>query len=176
MDISIYVASASSYDKLSTHQISQFFKRHGSITQKDCNALAANILKSTTVSPTPVQGANSYTVVAATDQPPQVVQFRDSELDTELINNARQSYRGFVPNYETCGMFGEVYVYVMDIIPGTAFCRVRKQLLAPDMVQSLTRTVQDFARSVKMCVIILSSLLTKRAVSLLRRGSTTDQP
>lgn len=151
MDISKYAAEAKSYDRLSAFQISQFFQRHGPTTINDCNQLAADIL-SCPVSPTLVQGANSYTVAAAdSNLAPEVVQFRSKKLDMGLIELARQSYGDFVPNCKPHGtMLGDVHVYVWDLIHGPAFCRVRRQFLALDvgMEQHLYRTVEDFARSV----------------------------
>lgn len=95
MDISKYAAGADSYEKLSAFQISQFFNRHDLTTNDDCDRLAADIL-SCPVTPTPVQGATSYTVAAVdSNQSPKVVQFRSNELDLELIKLARQSYGDF---------------------------------------------------------------------------------
>ncbi|KAF5027338.1 hypothetical protein F66182_539 [Fusarium sp. NRRL 66182] len=118
-------------------------------TSDECDRLAVSIL-GCPVKPTPVQGASSYTVSAIdTDQAPKVVQFRSKKLDVDLIELARQSYGDFVPKskfYTT--MSGDVYVYVWDLVPGTAFCRVRRQLFAPDiaMEQHLYQIVCDFAR------------------------------
>ncbi|KPM39356.1 hypothetical protein AK830_g7208 [Neonectria ditissima] len=149
MDISEYAAEASSYDKLSAFQISRIFERHGPITSDDCNRLAADIL-CCPVTPTPVQGATSYTVAAANpNQTPMVVQFRSKKLDMALIELARQSYGDFVPNCKPHStMLGDVYVYLWDLVPGPAFCRVRRQFLALDveMEQHLYQTVEDFAR------------------------------
>ena len=150
MDISKYAAEALSYDKLSAFQISRFFKRHG-LTSDDCDRLATDILNSP-VTPTPVQGATSYTVVAVdSNQAPKVVQFRSKKLDIERIKLARQSYGNFVPSCEPYSMMlGDVYVYVWDLIPGPAFCRVRRQFLSRDvrMERRLYQTVEDFARYV----------------------------
>ncbi|EGC47476.1 conserved hypothetical protein [Histoplasma capsulatum var. duboisii H88] len=145
MDISKYAVRTESYERLSTFQISQFFKRHEPITRDDCDHLAVYILSSR-VSPTPVQGATSYTVAAAAS--PKVVQFRSSKLDMERIEFARQSYRGFIPGCKFYGMIGDVHVYVWDLVPGPAFCQVRRQLLSLDvrMEQRLHQTVLDFAR------------------------------
>jgi hypothetical protein len=90
MDISQYAVDAESIDALSTYQIANFFRRHESITKDDCNHTAASIIGSP-VSPTAVQGVSSYTVAASINQPPKVVQFRDSALNLELLNQARQT-------------------------------------------------------------------------------------
>lgn len=154
MDISMYAAGPDSYDNLSAFQISQFFERHAPTTRDDCNRLAADILGSS-VTPTPVQGTTSYTVSAiGSDQATKVVQFRSKMLDMELIGLARQSYGDFVPKCKTHStMLGDVYVYVWDLVPGTAFCRVRRQFMTLDseMEQRLFQTVSDFARSVGTC-------------------------
>ena len=54
-DISKYAAKVSSYDALSTYQMSHFFNRHGYITKTDCSRIATTILKNP-VSPAQVQG------------------------------------------------------------------------------------------------------------------------
>ncbi|KAK0613030.1 hypothetical protein B0T17DRAFT_511387 [Bombardia bombarda] len=46
----------------------------------------------------------------------------------------------------THDMMGGTYVYEWDLVSGSAFCRVRRQFLAPEMEQRLQQTVQDFAR------------------------------
>jgi hypothetical protein len=127
-DISRYAAKPGSYDRLSTFQISQFFKRHGSTTKDDCNRVAANILKGP-VSPTPIQGAQSYTVAADSSQVPKVIQFRSLKLNIELVENVRQSYKDFVFICEYYGMLGDVQMYGWDLVPGPAFYRVRHQFL-----------------------------------------------
>jgi hypothetical protein len=146
MDISIYAASAEDIDPLSAHQIASFFNRHVSVTKDLCDRTATEITGSQ-VSPTLVQGQTSYTVAADTSALPKAIQFRDSALDLEIINLARQTYRDFVPNCKSGGTLTDVHVYEMDLVPGVAFCRARRQLLAPEMEPRLLRTVQDFARS-----------------------------
>jgi len=103
-DISRYAAKPGSYDRLSAFQISKFFKRHESTTKDECNRVAADILKSP-VSPTPIQGATSYTVAADSGQIPKVIQFRSLKLNIELVEYARQTYKDFVPDCEYEGMF-----------------------------------------------------------------------
>ena len=70
----------------------------------------ANTLKSS-VSPIPIQGAISYTIAADSGQIPKVIQFRSLKLNLELVEYARQSYKGFVPNCEYYGMLGDVHIY-----------------------------------------------------------------
>src|SRR4051812_32958921 len=86
-DISRYAAQPGSYDRLSAFQLSQFLKRHKSTTEDDCNRVAADIFKSP-ISPTPIQGAQSYTVAADSGQVSIVIQFRSSKLDIELVEYA----------------------------------------------------------------------------------------
>jgi len=153
-----YAAKAGSYDALSAYQISQFFKRHVSTTKDNCNRVAADILKSP-VSPTQVQGGQSYTVAADSGLVPKVVQFRSSKLDIELIEHIRRSYGNFVPRCEYYTALGDVHVYVWDLVPGPAFCRVRRQLLTLGMEPRLRQTVQDFARSIDTCDAYHTELL-----------------
>ncbi len=162
MDVSLYAAGAEDIDALSTYQITNFFGRHKYFTKDECHRTAVGITGSP-ISPTPVQGEASYTVVSETDQGPKVVQFRNSALNLGLVNQARQTYREFVPSCKPYGMLADVHVYMMDCVPGVAFCRARRQFLTPGMEQRLLRTVQDFARSVDELVSIASSsVLTGR--------------
>lgn len=151
MDISKYAAEPDSYDILSAFQISRFFERHGPTTRNDCDRLATDILRCP-VTATPVQGASSYTVAAVgSNGASKVVQFRSKKLNVEFIELAKQSYGDFVPNCEPfTTMLGGLHVYVWDLVPGPAFCRVRRQFLALNvgLEQRLYQTVEDFARSV----------------------------
>jgi hypothetical protein len=155
MDISQYAVVAKSIDALSTYQITNFFRRHKFITEDDCNRTAARIIGGP-VSSTLVQGESSYTVAADTNYPRKAVQFRDSALNLELVNQARQTYEEFVPNCKPCDNLADVYIYKMDFVPGVAFSRVQRQLLAPRMETRLLRTVQDFARLVIYTLFVLS--------------------
>ncbi|UNI18217.1 hypothetical protein JDV02_004499 [Purpureocillium takamizusanense] len=145
MDISVYAARAEDIDVLSRFQIANFFRQHKSITRDDCNHRATIIAKSP-VSPTPVQGQTSYTVAADAGHQRRIVQFRSSALDIDILRQARQTYGDFVPNCEFRDMLSDLYVYEADLVAGVAFCRARRELLAPRMTQHLLRTVQDFAR------------------------------
>jgi hypothetical protein len=175
MDISRYAVNAESIDALSTYQITNFFRQHECITKDDCNRTAASIIGSP-VSSTLVQGVSSYTVAADINQPPKVVQFRDSALNLELLNQARQTYGEFVPNCEPCDKLADVYIYEMDLVPGVAFSRVRRQLLAPGMENRLLRTVQDFARFVDIHIVITLSYLLIRRLDSSRQRGLTGQP
>ncbi|KAH9211813.1 hypothetical protein DL95DRAFT_369184 [Leptodontidium sp. 2 PMI_412] len=144
MDVSSYAAKPDAYDALSAYQIAKFFNEHG-LARDEVDQFAVNLL-GCPVSATPVQGGSSYTVSG--DEAAQVVQFRRSRLPIRQIEIAIQLYGDFVPECESQGMFWPVHVYVANLVPGTAFCRVRSQFFspAPTMEQRLQQTVQDFAR------------------------------
>lgn len=152
MDVSGYAAKPEAYDALSAYQITNFFNEHG-LVRDEIDHFAANLLGSP-VSATLVQGATSYTVSG--EETAQVVQFRRSQLPMKQIEVARQLYRDFVPECKFQGMFGPVYVYVANRVPGPAFCRVRNQFFspAPTMEQRLQQTVQEFARSGTTSMVI----------------------
>lgn len=163
MDVSGYAAKPEAYDALSAYQIAKFFNEHR-LARDEINHFAASLLGSP-VSATPVQGATSYTVSG--DEVAQVVQFRHSQLPMKQIEIARQIYRDFVPECKSQGMFGPVHVYVANLVPGLAFCRVRNQFfsLAPTMEQRLQQTVQDFARSdATSMVVYIVCLVNKRFI------------
>lgn len=85
----------------------------------------------------------------------------------ETIEVARQLYGDFVPECKSQGMFGPVHVYVANLVPGPAFCRVRSQFFspAPAMEQRLQQTVQDFARSdTTSMVVYVVCLVDERLV------------
>lgn len=87
MDISQYAVDAESVDALAAFQIADFFHNHASMTRDECDRVAAGIVGGP-VSTTPVQGAASYTVAPCSNERPKVVQFRNSVLDTGLIDQA----------------------------------------------------------------------------------------
>jgi hypothetical protein len=110
-----------------------------------------------------VQGATSYTVSG--DEAARVVQFRHSQLPMRQIEVARELYGDFVPECKSQGMFRPVYMYMANLVPGPAFCRVRSQFFspAPIMEQRLQQTVQDFTRSdATSMVIYVVCLVNKR--------------
>lgn len=146
MDMSCYAASAEGIDALSRHQIIEFFALHSPVTKDTCHKTAETITGGR-VSPTPVQGQTSYTV-AADVVPGIVVQFRQSALDLELINLARQTYGRFVPGCEQRGVLDHLYVYKMGLVSGVALSRFQHRFLAPQMRQQLLQTVEDLARFV----------------------------
>ncbi|KAF4964136.1 hypothetical protein FSARC_7918 [Fusarium sarcochroum] len=66
-----------------------------------------------------------------------------------IVKLSWQTYGDFIPKGELHGnMPGGISVYIRDVVPGTAFCRVRRQFFSLDigMEQRLYRTVDDFAR------------------------------
>jgi hypothetical protein len=163
MDVSVYAAKPEAYDALSAYQIAEFFTKHG-LTRDEIDHFAANLLGSP-VSATPVQGATSYTVSG--DEAAQVVQFRRSQLPMRQVEVARQLYGDFVPECKSQGMFGPVYVYVANLVPRPAFCRVRSQFFspAPTMEQRLQQTMQDFARSnITSMVVYVVCLVNERLI------------
>lgn len=148
MDISQYVVGAEGIDALSAYQISNFFRLHQSFTKDDCDSMAGRII-GCSVTPTLVQGQTSYTVEAASADRPsaaKVVQFRRSPLSLDMMEQARQTYTGFVPSCNAAGTLGDVYVYEMDLVTGLAFSRARHPLFGCLSEQRPARTVQDLAR------------------------------
>jgi len=120
-DISRHAAKPGSYDRLSTFQISRFFKLHEFTTKDKCNYVAANVLKNP-LSPTLIQGATSYNVAANSKQVPKVIQFQSLKLNTKVVEYAKQSYKDFVPNCKYYSMLRDVHMYGWDPISRPAFC------------------------------------------------------
>lgn len=145
MDISQYAVTPEEIDALSAFQISSFFRRHRFVTKEECDDAAASITGKP-VSQTPMQGSTSYTV--ATDT--KVIQFRHSDLNLEVMEQARKTYGNFVPECKSRGMLADVHIYEMDLVTGVAFSQARRQLVSPGMEERLLLIVQDFARSVNM--------------------------
>ncbi|KAH7258902.1 uncharacterized protein BKA55DRAFT_561755 [Fusarium redolens] len=84
MDITKYAARPESYDNLSEFQITNFFA-NASITRAQCDDFAAQLLDGS-VSATPVQGGNNYTVESK--EVLKVVQFRSSQVDMAKLELA----------------------------------------------------------------------------------------
>jgi hypothetical protein len=146
MDFSRYAADPSAINALTEYQIARFFRRHSFITEAECRHVASR-LTGGNVSPTPVQGQFSYTVVSDTEVP-RVVQFRDTTLDLGLIDQAKKTYKDIVPICELHTTIKGVYIYEMECINGVAFSLARSQLFRQTMEARLFQTVQDMARSV----------------------------
>jgi len=149
MSIDKYAVDEESIRALSRAQIRAFFERHESLTEEDCKEYAANIAGSP-IEATAVQGRTSYTVLAGINGC-RVVQFRDDQapLNLELLPHVQQAYKQFVPGCEHHSLMRDsLHVYVMDRVPGVAFCIARHQLFSPENDKLLVQTTKDFARSV----------------------------
>ncbi|KPM42263.1 hypothetical protein AK830_g4295 [Neonectria ditissima] len=148
MDVAKYAVGPESYYMLSQAQISDFFSSNASGTRDQCSDLAAELLGGP-VSATPIQGGNSYTVERK--EVCKVVQFRSSQLDMARLGLVQQVYLDFVPRCVYHGSLGFLHVYVWNRVPGPAFCRVRRQMIALDIGvdQRLRQTVQDFASIIR---------------------------
>ena len=148
MDVATFAAKPENYDRLSQAQISIFFSSNTSTTREQCDKFAAELLGGP-VSITPIQGGTSYTVQRL--QVCKVVQFRASKLDMIHLGLIQQVYDKFVPRCLYHGLQGSLHVYIWDWVPGSAFCRVRREMFALDAEQRLSQTVQDFAKLVDTC-------------------------
>ncbi|KAJ5719049.1 Protein kinase-like protein [Penicillium malachiteum] len=140
-------------DPLSNFQLKNFFNRYTPITREICDELVATIANGGTTNPTPLQGAQSYTVQVSDDNDGFIVQFRGPQntLDFELLNAAQETYGGLVPS--TCEHLAQfdlkvhpLRVYKMNDIPGDALLQVNSFLHQPENCHLLEHTVQDFAR------------------------------
>lgn len=101
--------------------ISTFLSTHSSTTRSECDSLAQSLLSSPTISPVPIQGSFSYTVVASHSQ---LAQFRSptSPLDVEVLRRAREIYgREIVAKTEFWGNFGGLGVYLMEKLQGVTY-------------------------------------------------------
>lgn len=104
--------------------ISTFLSTHSSTTRSECDSLAQSLLHSPTISPVPIQGSFSYTVVASDSQ---LAQFRSptSPLDVEVLRRAREVYGGDVVADTTFhGQIGQerpLLVYVIEKLPGVTY-------------------------------------------------------
>lgn len=87
--------------------INEFFASHASVTQQQCDDLAVSLVGGP-VNPVPIQGSFSYTVTAGAQQS-KIGQFRDanSDLDTDVLNLARQVYGQVVAAYTSHGEVGQ---------------------------------------------------------------------
>ncbi|EIN13007.1 hypothetical protein PUNSTDRAFT_98024 [Punctularia strigosozonata HHB-11173 SS5] len=129
---------------LSKFQIANFFEKSNPTTQQQCDQRAEQ-LAGTSVRPTPVQGADSYTVVS--DDETCVVQFRasDSVMDMDLIDCVEKAYTGFTPSHCWAGNLGQLYVYTMNNVGGIAMYLARDRLNENNF-SLLRHAVSDFAR------------------------------
>lgn len=100
-----------------------FFASHTEATQQECNERAASLLGSP-VTPIPIQGAFSYTVVGGS--PTRLVQFRtpESDLEVNLLHLARSIHGGIVARTICTGAVGRsppLSVYIIEKLPGITY-------------------------------------------------------
>ncbi|KAI1122558.1 hypothetical protein F5Y10DRAFT_270998 [Nemania abortiva] len=127
-------------------QIADSFEGNKSVTKKDCDDLAARIVGGP-LEPSSLQGATSYTIVAADGAGP-VVQFRPAgdAFNLGLLRHVEETYGlRFVPRHEYVGMLGHVYIYKMSYIGGVSALLTRDQF-REDGGRLLRIALKDFAR------------------------------
>ena len=100
-----------------------FFTSHTQATQQECNERAASLLGAP-VTPVPIQGAFSYTVVGGS--PTRLVQFRtpESDLEVNLLHLPRSIHGGFVARTictDSVGWSPPLSVYVIEKLPGITY-------------------------------------------------------
>ncbi|KAK6339593.1 hypothetical protein TWF718_008989 [Orbilia javanica] len=114
MDILQFIPSQASYQAQAAHYITKFFETNELTTQQECDEHASSI-SDQPVSPTTIQGQNSYTVVAADGS--MLIQFRppNCPIDIPGLDNARTTYgRRFVPACVFRESWRGLFVYAMD--------------------------------------------------------------
>lgn len=147
--------------------IGEFFKTHPSATRQQCDDLAVSLIGSP-ITPSPIQGAFSYTVIAGVAQS-MIVQFRApiSLLDMGTLTLARNIHPQFVAPITFHGTLGEIEtsslsVYVMKKISGMTY--IEAGFYDESTAESRRlNTVHDFARyiiSIKSNRGILHCILT----------------
>ncbi|KAJ5745857.1 Protein kinase-like protein [Penicillium odoratum] len=139
-------------DALSNFQLQNFFTRYSPLTKEICDKVAAKIASGGTVKPTPLQGAQSYTVHITNGTNIFIIQFRgpNSILDLDLLATAQETYGHLVPTCQKITSqhlkgLDPLQVYKMNYIPGDALLQVNKFLHQPENFPLLEQTVQDFA-------------------------------
>ncbi|KAJ5630062.1 Protein kinase-like protein [Penicillium herquei] len=149
-------------DPLSNFQLKNFFHRYSPITREICDEVVASIANGSTIKPTPLQGAQSYTVQVSDETNGFIVQFRGPQntLDFELLNAAHETYGELVPICEYLTQFDlKVYplrVYKMNYIPGDALLQEGAFLHQPENFHLMNQTVQDFASLDRMMNVLPS--------------------
>ncbi|KAI9148142.1 hypothetical protein HJFPF1_11966 [Paramyrothecium foliicola] len=133
--------------------VNEFFAAHETITKQQCDELAASLIGGT-ISPVPVQGCSSYTVMSDADTS-KLVQFRDvkADLDTGMVDLASSIHGKQVPSYSSHGRIGhrqKLAVYSMDKIPGITYIPARFQNQDTEsktcqIDEQLSKTVIDLA-------------------------------
>lgn len=163
---------------LSKFQTSNFFKKSAPTTKQECDEMAEQ-LTGMSVYATPVQGGDSYTVVASDET--YVVQFRanDSPLDMRFLECVEQAYDGFIPRHQFVGNVGQLHVYTMGNVGGISMYLARDKLFENNF-QLLRRTVADFARYVTTNIPYIPTSDAKETTQLIlptqvfRFGMTQD--
>lgn len=142
--ISNIYAMALDMSALSQMQIKEFFRRNAPVTQTQCDDKAQSIAGNS-VTPTACQGGTSYTV----DAGQVVVQFhaQGSHLDMILMKSVEQAYRGFTPQHENHGSFGNLRVYTMNNIGGISMYLARN-FLQENNYKLLRNTIDCYSRFV----------------------------
>ena len=134
--------------------ISALFTSHTTTTttQEECDTRAMSLL-SAPVTPVPIQGAFSYTVVGGS--PPRLVQFRCAESDIDgNLDLARSVRGGLVASTTSHGHIGlsqPLSIYIIERLPGITYmesCLTNGVTAAfsPEQSQRQKNTVIDFAR------------------------------
>ncbi|KAJ5524615.1 Protein kinase-like protein [Penicillium frequentans] len=158
-------------DALTKYQTDRFFEKFGPISQDVCDNEAANISGGGTIKPTPMQGAQSYTVQVLSDAKSLIVQFRDpkSPIDLDLMTTARETYGRLVPNCQHLKERpGTLLVYKMNYLSGETFLLARTALRNAENFGLLSQTVQDFA-------VFFASAWNNRLASILAFNSSLIQ-
>lgn len=155
MDITKYMVDEASIHALSEYQIAKFFEENKPITQQNCHDTAARIVGEPVVTPTPVQGMTSYTVIAGTAAP-KAFQFCSppAALDMRVIALSKVTYANFVPSCEERGFLGHLRVYEMDIVTGVAFSIAQREMCSVNNLKLLERAVQDLATYFHIVILL----------------------
>lgn len=124
--------------------IESFFATETDATRSACDDFASRLGGPS--SPTAIQGACSYTLIA-TEPAQQIIQFRSLKEPFKLFDLAKKVHPEFVPGSRFHGSLGEkkpVQVWVMDRVPG----RTLVEHQAGD--GPVENTVRDLARCVTL--------------------------
>lgn len=146
------------------NSIATFLSSQTDTTREECDGLAQSLLHSPTISPVPIQGSFSYTVVASHSQ---LAQFRspDSPLDVEVLRRAREIHgREIVAKTEFWGNFGGLGVYLIEKLQGVTYLEwlMKSGLgrrLDGERFERQRGLVGDFARYVPMFVCLVGWLI-----------------
>lgn len=154
--------------------IDLFFRAWPARTRQDCDAAAAAIAAADAavsvpvaaaevppaVTPLPIQGTSSYSVVAGPNQD-KIVQFRTKRLPLKMLELAHSIFGSFVPKTT---YHGDLYhgvnagdpqltVYVHERIKGATYAEAGKSspprdaiIMSPDIITWRSNAVADFAR------------------------------